>query len=93
MPVHLDMCSGLHQDNSSSRGSERRRQEEEEARDDHILGLASLIEDGQYCEACGAFFASNRQMVFLRHVKLNMCRRRQSLAGRTRLGRWWVSRK
>ena len=55
--------------------------------------LSTLIAEGsRKCEACSAVFASTRQLAFWNHVKLNKCRRRQLLAGRTRLGRWWVQK-
>ncbi|EJD34679.1 hypothetical protein AURDEDRAFT_188953 [Auricularia subglabra TFB-10046 SS5] len=44
------------------------------------------------CEACGAVFASRSRQAFWKHVTLNVCRKRQYLRGRSRLGMWWVGR-
>lgn len=88
MTTHLDVCSGLH---SLTRKSESRGQEADT--DGPILDLVMLTDIGQHCEACGALFASTRLEVYLRHVRLNLCRRRQMMAGRSRLGRWWVVKK
>ena len=73
--------------------SPTRREHDEAQRDrdiEHDVLLTLVAEGESRCEACGAAFASTRQHAFLSHVKLNRCRRRQLLAGRTRLGRWWA---